>query len=65
MYIFVKARFIKYFESVVKERENYKPVYLCFYNNKTFITDTKSELKIKLLNDIEKKKEKDEYYKRY
>jgi len=65
MYIFVKARFIKYFESVVKERENYKPIYLCFYNNKTFISDTKSDLKKKLSNDIEKKQEKDEYYKRY
>lgn len=65
MYIFVKGRLIRYFKSVVKEEENYKPVYLCFYNNKTFISNTKSELKKKLSNDIEKKKEKDEYYKRY
>ena len=65
MYIFVNGRLIRYFKSAVKEEEIYKPVYLCFYNNKTFITDSKSELKIRLLNDIEKKKEKDEYYKRY
>jgi hypothetical protein len=65
MYIFVKGRLIRYFKSVLKEGENYKVIYLCFYNNKSFITDTKSELKIRLLNDIEKKKEKDEYYKRY
>lgn len=65
MCIFVKGRLIRYFKSVVKEEENYNPVYLCFYNNKTFISETKSELKIRLLNDIEKKKEKDEYYKRY
>lgn len=65
MYIFVKGRLIRYFKSVVKEEEYYKAVYLCFYNNKTFISDTKSELKIKIINDIEKKQEKDEYYKRY
>lgn len=65
MYIFVKGRLIRYFKSVVKEVENYKPVYLCFYNNKTFITDSKSELKLRIMNEIEKKKEKDEYYKRY
>ena len=65
MYIFVNGRLIRYFKSVVKVEEIYKPVYLCFYNNKTFISETKSELKIRLLNDIEKKKEKDEYYKRY
>lgn len=65
MYIFVKGRLIEYFKSVVKEEENYKPVYLCFYNNKIFISSTKDELKLSIINDIEKKKEKDEYYKRY
>lgn len=65
MYIFVKGRLIRYFKSVVKEGENYKPVYLSFYNNKTFKSDSKLGLKKKLSNDIEKKIEKDEYYKRY
>lgn len=65
MYIFVKGRLIRYFKSVVKEEENYKPFYLCIYNDKLFISPNESELKIRLSNDIEKKKEKDEYYKRY
>lgn len=65
MYIFVKGRFIRYFKSTLKVGENYKPFYLCIYNDKPFISPSKSELKIRLSNDIEKKKEKDEYYKRY
>lgn len=64
MYIFVKGRLIRCFKSVVKVEENYKTIYKCFYN-KTFISDTKSDLKKQISNDIEKKKEKDEYYKRY
>lgn len=65
MYIFVKGRLIRYFKSVVKVGENYKPFYLCIYNDKLFISPTESKLKKKLSNDIEKKIEKDEYYKRY
>lgn len=65
MYIFVKGRIIRYFKSPVKEGVNFEPIYLSFYNNKTFISDTKLDLKKKLSKDIEKKKEKDEYYKRY
>ena len=65
MYIFVNGRFIKYFKSTLKVGENYKPIYICIYNNKRFVSDSKSDLKKKLSNDIEKKKEKDEYYKRY
>lgn len=65
MYIFVKGRLITYFKSAVKDGMSYKSIYLSFYNNKPFISDTKSGLKEKLINEIEKKKEKDEYYKRY
>lgn len=65
MYIFVKGRIIRYFKSVVKGRDIYKPIYLSFYNNKSFISDSKLGLKEKISNDIEKKKEKDDYYKRY
>ena len=65
MYIFVKGRLIKYIKSILNDEDIYTPIYLTFYNNKTFISDTKKGLKIKLSNDIEKKIEKDEYYKRY
>nr|DAX14226.1 MAG TPA: hypothetical protein [Caudoviricetes sp.] len=65
MIIFVKGRFIRYFKMGAKEDENYTPIYLTFYNNKSIISDSKLGLKIKILNEIEKKKEKDEYYKRY
>lgn len=65
MIIFVKGRIIRYFKSVVKDGEIYKPIYLSFYNNKSFISDSKLGLKIKISNDIEMKKEKDDYYKRY
>lgn len=65
MYIFVKGRIIRYIKSVVKDDISYKTIYLSFYNNKPIISDTKLGLKEKLIIDIEKKKEKDEYYKRY
>ena len=68
MYIFVKGRLIKYYKWDVRDGETYelyKTNYVSFYNNKYFVGDSKSELKVKLLCDIEKKKEKDEYYKRY
>lgn len=55
MYIFVNGRFIRYFKSTLKVGENYKPFYLCFYNDKPLISPSKSELKIRL-NDLEKKK---------
>lgn len=61
MYIFVKGRFIRYYICPFYEI----PIYISFYNNKYFVSDTKSDLKKKLSNDIEKKQEKDEYYKRY
>jgi hypothetical protein len=65
MYIFVKGRIIRYFKSAVKDDISYKTIYLSFYNNKTIIANTKSELRLRIENEIEKKKEKDEYYKRY
>ena len=65
VYIFVKGRIIRYIKSVVKDDISYKTIYLSFYNNKPIISDTKLGLKEKLIIDIEKKKEKDEYYKRY
>lgn len=65
MYVFVKGRFIRYFKSAVKEGVNFEPIYLSFYNNKTIIGNSKDELKLRIMNEIEKKKEKDEYYKRY
>lgn len=61
MKVFVKGRFIRYYICPFYEI----PIYISFYNNKYFVSDTKSDLKKKLSNDIEKKKEKDEYYKRY
>ena len=65
MYIFVKGRIIRYIKSVVKDDISYKTIYLSFYNNKTVIGNSKDELRLRIENEIEKKKEKDEYYKRY
>lgn len=65
MIIFVKGRLIRYFKSVVNRGTCYKPIYLSFYNNKAITSDTKLGLKEKLIIEIERKKEKDEYYKRY
>lgn len=68
MYVFVKGRFIKYFKWESIEADTHKLCkinYVSFYNNKYFISDSKSGLKKDISNDIKKKKEKDEYYKRY
>ena len=61
MYINVESRLVRSYICPFYEI----PIYISFYNNKRFVCASKSDLKKKLLNDIEKKKEKDEYYKRY